>query len=77
MAKAKQDLSEARSCYDRDFFAWTREQAALLRREAARGLASDLQSPLPGSVGFHGVPSWPAPGSHGPGRFLAKVTIDG
>jgi hypothetical protein len=42
MAKAKRDLPEQRSRYDRDFFAWTREQAALLRREAARGLASDL-----------------------------------
>jgi Domain of unknown function DUF29 len=42
MAKAKRDLPEVRSRYDRDFFAWTREQAALLRREAARGLASDL-----------------------------------
>jgi hypothetical protein len=77
MAKAKQDLPEARSRYDGDFFAWTREQAALLRCEAARGLASDLQSPPPGSVGFHGAPSWPAPGLHGPGSFLAKVTIDG
>jgi hypothetical protein len=42
MAKAKRDLPQARSRYDRDFFAWTREQAAVLRREAARGAASDL-----------------------------------
>ena len=42
MAKAKRDLTQAQSRYDRDFYAWTREQAALLRRQAARGPASDL-----------------------------------
>jgi hypothetical protein len=36
MAKAKRDLSRGQSLYDRDFFAWTQQQAALLRREAAR-----------------------------------------
>jgi hypothetical protein len=42
MAKAKQDLSEPESLYDRDFFAWTQQQAALLRRAAAGEPSSDL-----------------------------------
>lgn len=36
MAKARRNLSQAQSLYDRDFFAWTQQQAALLRQEAAR-----------------------------------------
>jgi Domain of unknown function DUF29 len=42
MAKAKRDLSEAQSLYDRDFFAWTQQQAGLLRREAAGGPTTGL-----------------------------------
>jgi Domain of unknown function DUF29 len=42
MAKAKRDLSRGQSLYDRDFFAWTQQQAALLRREAARRPTTDL-----------------------------------
>ena len=42
MAKARRDLSPAQSLYYRDFFAWTRERAALLRRQAARESTTDL-----------------------------------
>jgi len=42
MAKTKRDLSEPQSLYDRDFFAWTQQQAALLRRGAAGGPSADL-----------------------------------
>jgi hypothetical protein len=42
MAKAKRDLSQARRLYDRDFFAWTQQQAALLRRAATGEPTSDL-----------------------------------
>ena len=42
MVQAKRDLSGPGSLYDRDFFAWTQQQAALLRRAAAQEPASDL-----------------------------------
>ena len=42
MAQAKRSPSEARSRYDRDFFAWTQEQAELLRRAATCQPNSDL-----------------------------------
>jgi hypothetical protein len=42
MAKAKRHLSDPGSLYDRDFFAWTQQQAALLRRAATHGPTSDL-----------------------------------
>jgi Domain of unknown function DUF29 len=42
MAKAKRDLPEPQSPYDRDFFAWTQQQADLLRRAAARERTPDL-----------------------------------
>ena len=42
MAKAKRDLAPRQSLYDGDFFAWTQQQATLLRRAAARGPDSDL-----------------------------------
>jgi hypothetical protein len=41
MAKARRDLSQVQSLYDRDFFAWTQQQAALLR-EAAGGPTTGL-----------------------------------
>jgi hypothetical protein len=40
MAKAKVRSKEA--LYDQDFFAWTQQQAAFLRQEAARGARTDL-----------------------------------
>jgi hypothetical protein len=42
MAKAKPDLSQMQSLYERDFFAWTQQQAELLRRKAAGGPTPDL-----------------------------------
>jgi len=42
MAKAKRDLSESQSLYDRDFFAWTQQQAALLRRGTGGGPTAGL-----------------------------------
>jgi Domain of unknown function DUF29 len=42
MAKAKRALADPGSLYHRDFFAWTRHQAAVLRRAATRGPISDL-----------------------------------
>ena len=42
MVRAKRDLTEARTLYDRDFFAWTQQQAALLRRAVAHEPNSDL-----------------------------------
>ena len=42
MAKAKQRLSDRGTLYDRDFVAWTRQQAALLRRAATHGPTPDL-----------------------------------
>jgi Domain of unknown function DUF29 len=41
MAKAKRE-SGPQSLYDRDFFAWTQQQADLLRRAAARERTPDL-----------------------------------
>ncbi|MEX6508252.1 DUF29 domain-containing protein [Jiella sp. M17.18] len=34
-------LDKAKSLYDHDFYAWTREQAAVLRSRAGRGTAGD------------------------------------
>ena len=42
MAQAKRDLSDPGSLYDRDFFAWTRQQAELLRRAADGEPTSEL-----------------------------------
>ena len=42
MAKAKRHVSQPGSLYDRDFFIWTQQQAALLRRAATDGPTSDL-----------------------------------
>ena len=42
MAKPRSDLLQAASRYDRDFVSWTREQARLLRRAAARRSMNDL-----------------------------------
>jgi hypothetical protein len=42
MAKAKQGLPEAPGLYERDFVAWTRQQADLLRRAAAVGPTTGL-----------------------------------
>ena len=42
MAKAKRDLAQAQSLYERDFFAWTQQQAALLRRASARAPTAGL-----------------------------------
>jgi hypothetical protein len=42
MAKVKQRFSEPQSLYDCDFFTWTQQQAALLRRAAAGEPTSDL-----------------------------------
>jgi hypothetical protein len=42
MAKAKRDPSQGQGLYERDFFAWTQQQAELLRREAIRGAITDL-----------------------------------
>jgi Domain of unknown function DUF29 len=39
---AKRHLPESGSLYGRDFFAWTQQQAALLRRAAMREPTSDL-----------------------------------
>jgi Domain of unknown function DUF29 len=41
MAKVRQELPKAKAGYDRDFFAWTQQQAELLRRAAA-GEPADL-----------------------------------
>ena len=40
--KARPAPSQRHSLYHRDFFAWTRQQAELLRRAAAHGPTSDL-----------------------------------
>jgi hypothetical protein len=42
MAKAKQCRSDRGTLYDRDFVAWTQQQAALLRRAVARKPTPDL-----------------------------------
>jgi uncharacterized protein DUF29 len=42
MTKAKRNLAAAPSPYERDFVAWTEQQADLLRRAAAREPTSDL-----------------------------------
>ena len=42
MAKAKRELPEVPGLYERDFVAWTRQQADLLRRAAAVSPATDL-----------------------------------
>jgi Domain of unknown function DUF29 len=42
MAKLRSDLAQATSQYDRDFVSWTRQQAKLLRRAAARRPMTDL-----------------------------------
>jgi hypothetical protein len=42
MAKAKRNLADPGSLYDRDFFAWTQQQAALLRHAATQEPTSDL-----------------------------------
>ena len=42
MAKVRQELPKAKAGYDRDFFAWTQQQAELLRRAAAGEPAADL-----------------------------------
>jgi hypothetical protein len=42
VAKAKPELPETPRLYERDFVAWTRQQADLLRRAAAVGSTTDL-----------------------------------
>ena len=42
MAKSKRDLLKAQSLYECDFFAWTQQQAELLRHAAARKPTSEL-----------------------------------
>jgi hypothetical protein len=42
MAKAKRDLADPGSLYHRDFFAWTQQQAVLLRHAATHEPTSDL-----------------------------------
>jgi len=42
MAKVRQELPKARFGYDRDFFAWTQQQAEFLRREAILRPGTDL-----------------------------------
>jgi hypothetical protein len=42
MAKVRQELPKAKAGYDRDFFAWTQQQAELLRREATFRPGTDL-----------------------------------
>ena len=46
MAKVKRELPQAESLYERDFFGWTQQQAALLRRAAALrpGTGLDLEN---------------------------------
>jgi len=42
MAKVRQELPKAGVSYDRNFFAWTQQQAELLRREATFRPGTDL-----------------------------------